>query len=160
MKYKTVFINGKQIREHRYVMEKHLGRKLDSSEIVHHVDGDGLNNDICNLEIMSRSEHMKHHYKDGSVVGRIYRDKYNYDKRKCHLSSMIMSGQILRIVTNTKVEGNETMGTGSIIYTVKRGDTLSKIAVMYGVTVNQIVDLNNIQNPNLIYPGQVLWIPA
>ena len=55
--------------------------------------------------------------------------------------NLIYPGQILRIVTNTKVEGNETMGTGSIIYTVKRGDTLSKIAVMYGVTVNKIVDL-------------------
>ena len=80
MKYKTVFINGKQIREHRYVMEKHLGRKLDSSEIVHHINGDGLNNDICNLEIMSRSEHMKHHYRDSSVVGRLYENKYNYNK--------------------------------------------------------------------------------
>ena len=74
--------------------------------------------------------------------------------------NLIYPGQILRIVTNTKVEGNETMGTGSIIYTVKRGDTLSKIAVMYGVTVNQIVDLNNIQNPNLIYPGEHLRITS
>ena len=30
---------------------------------------------------MSRSEHMKHHYKDGSVIGRLYKDKYNYDKK-------------------------------------------------------------------------------
>ena len=45
-----------------------------------------------------------------------------------------------------------------VYYTVKRGDTLSKIAGLYGVTVEQIVQLNNIQNPNLIYPGQVLQI--
>lgn len=31
---------------------------------------------------------------------------------------------------------------------------------MYGVTVNQIVDLNNIQNPNLIYPGEHLRITS
>ena len=44
-------------------------------------------------------------------------------------------------------------------YTVKRGDTLSKIANRYGITVNEIVSLNNIQNPNLIYVGQQLRIP-
>lgn len=42
-------------------MEKHLGRKLDSSEIVHHKDGNKRNNNISNLEIMSRSEHGKLH---------------------------------------------------------------------------------------------------
>ena len=30
---------------------------------------------------------------------------------------------------------------------------------MYGVTVNQIAELNHISNPNLIYPGQVFRIP-
>ena len=80
MKYRTVFIDGKQIREHRYVMEKYLGRKLESSEIVHHIDGDGLNNDIGNLEVMTRSEHTKHHYENGSVIGKLYKEKYNYDK--------------------------------------------------------------------------------
>lgn len=44
-------------------------------------------------------------------------------------------------------------------YTVRRGDTLSKIANRYGITVNEIVTLNNIPNPNLIYVGQQLRIP-
>ena len=45
-----------------------------------------------------------------------------------------------------------------VYYTVKRGDTLSQIASWYGTTVEQIVALNNIQNPNLIYTGEVLQI--
>jgi hypothetical protein len=44
-------------------------------------------------------------------------------------------------------------------YTVKKGDTLGVIAARYRVTVAQIVKLNNIKNPNLIYPGQRLCIP-
>jgi LysM repeat protein len=40
------------------------------------------------------------------------------------------------------------------VYTVKKGDTLSEIAQKYGTTVNELVKLNNIKNPNLIYPGQ------
>lgn len=44
------------------------------------------------------------------------------------------------------------------IYTVKRGDNLTKIANMYGVTVSDLVKWNNIKNPNLIYPGQKIII--
>lgn len=45
-----------------------------------------------------------------------------------------------------------------IYYTVKRGDTLSSIAIRYQTTVQELVRLNNIINRNLIYPGQVLKI--
>ena len=43
-------------------------------------------------------------------------------------------------------------------YTVKSGDNLSVIASRYGMTVNALVTLNGISNPNLIYPGQVLRV--
>lgn len=43
-------------------------------------------------------------------------------------------------------------------YTVKKGDTLSRIAVEYSTTVDKLVELNNIKNRNLIYVGQVLKI--
>lgn len=46
----------------------------------------------------------------------------------------------------------------TIVYIVKRGDTLSEIALKYGTTISNIVTLNNIRNPNLIYPGQKLTI--
>lgn len=45
--------------EHRLVMEKFLGRKLTFDEVVHHKDGNGLNNDLSNLELMSRKEHSR-----------------------------------------------------------------------------------------------------
>lgn len=44
-------------------------------------------------------------------------------------------------------------------YIVKAGDTLYAIAKAYGVTVQQLVNANNIPDPNLIYPGQTLIIP-
>lgn len=43
-------------------------------------------------------------------------------------------------------------------YTVKSGDTLSEIAEKYNTTVSKIVKDNNIENANLIYPGQKLKI--
>ena len=41
-------------------------------------------------------------------------------------------------------------------YTVKKGDTLSALAVKFGTTVAKLVELNNIDNPDLIIIGQVL----
>ena len=45
-----------------------------------------------------------------------------------------------------------------VYYTVRSGDTLSRIAQRYNTTYKYLAELNGIANPNLIYPGQVLTI--
>lgn len=44
-------------------------------------------------------------------------------------------------------------------YTVRSGDTLSKIAQRYGTTVQKLAQYNNIKNVNVIRVGQVINIP-
>lgn len=44
-------------------------------------------------------------------------------------------------------------------YIVQSGNTLSGIALEYGTTVRELVILNNIKNPNLIYPGEEIKVP-
>ena len=60
--------------------------------------------------------------------------------------------------SDTHVDETEPIGT--ITYITKAGDTLSKIAKDYGVTVADIVALNGIANPNLIGKNVKLLIPA
>ena len=48
---------GGYVREHRFVMEKHVGHYLTSNDVVHHKDGDKKNNKINNLELFTNSEH-------------------------------------------------------------------------------------------------------
>lgn len=50
--------------------------------------------------------------------------------------------------------------TTDIIYVVKAGDTLSKIAAKYGTTYQKLAEYNNISNPNLIRVGQKIKIPC
>lgn len=51
---------------------------------------------------------------------------------------------------------NQKLGVSKSSYTVKSGDTLSEIATKYGTTYQELARKNNISNPNLIYPGQVI----
>ncbi len=65
--------------------------------------------------------------------------------------NLIYAGENIRI----PIGGNVT---GSRYYTVRSGDTLSEIALRFGTTVQSLQQLNNIENPNLIYAGQALRI--
>jgi hypothetical protein len=51
--YRIIHVDGQPVAEHRYVMEKKIGRKLFSDETVHHKDGQRSFNDPSNLELWS-----------------------------------------------------------------------------------------------------------
>lgn len=55
--------------------------------------------------------------------------------------------------TSNKTNSNNTNKNEVVYYTIKAGDTLTSIAKKYNTTVNKLVALNNINNPDLIYGG-------
>ncbi|MGL5615176.1 MAG: GH25 family lysozyme [Sarcina sp.] len=57
-----------------------------------------------------------------------------------------------------KSSSSNGLTSNSNTYTVKSGDNLDGIAKKFNTTVNALVKLNSIKNPNLIYVGQVLKI--
>ncbi len=60
--------------------------------------------------------------------------------------------------TSTTTGGSSGSGLGS--YTVQSGDTMYALARRFNTTVATLAQLNNIVNPNLIYPGETLRVPG
>lgn len=63
--YKKIRVNGVYVREHRHIMEQHLGYKLSPMKDVHHINQNKLDNRIENLEVMSKSAHTHAHGRRG-----------------------------------------------------------------------------------------------
>lgn len=59
--------------------------------------------------------------------------------------------------TTAPATAQEAKATASA-HTVVKGDTLGKIATKYGTTLAALVEINAIKNPNLILPGQVIYL--
>jgi LysM repeat protein len=80
-------------------------------------------------------------------------------------TSKIYTGQVLIIpgltpVTDTTAEvvQNPLVSTAPVSHTIKQGETLAGIARQYNISLQQIMQANNISNADRIYYGQVLQI--
>ena len=73
-------------------------------------------------------------------------------------ANKVMSDRI-SLKKENKEEKKEDKKEDSVKYhTIECGDTLSEIAIKYNTTVDKLVSLNNIDNPDLIYAGDKLRV--
>lgn len=77
-------------------------------------------------------------------VGALTNAGYNYNE--------------VQAIVNKILNGGSTPSPTVEYYTVRKGDTLSGIAARYGTTYQKLAQMNGIQNPNLIYPGQKIRV--
>lgn len=93
----------------------------------------------------------------GDTLSKIALD-YNTTVNSIVTLNNIQNPNLIYIGQKLLIQVGKQSNSREMIYTVKRGDTLSQIALDYDTTVNSIVTLNNIQNPNLIFTGQKIKI--
>lgn len=87
----------------------------------------------------------------------------NGQEREDRLTAAGYDYDAVQAIVNQKLLGPSTSGStnsgpSNLYYTVQAGDTLYGIALKYGTTVNQLVEWNNISNPDLIYVGDTLRV--
>jgi len=90
-------VNGR-IKEERLVMEKHLGRYLLKTEIIHHINRNKQDNRIENLQIVTSLEHGRIHHK-----GNAYALGYKFTEEQRRNSSKSKLGRIVSEKTKHKL---------------------------------------------------------
>lgn len=75
------------------------------------------------------------------------------------ISDMYMTANMNLIDNIEEVGEREEQDYSLIIYIVKKDDSLWKIAKKFGSTVDDISRVNGIEESDVIYPGQKLFIP-
>lgn len=88
-----------------------------------------------------------------SSSGRIKGINGNVDLDKYTKDILLYSNDKIEHVEDPKIKKEDR-----ILYKIRKGDTLSEIALEFNTTVIHLAQLNNIKNPNLIYAGEVIII--
>jgi len=73
-------------------------------------------------------------------------------------ANQIFVGQVILLEDLNVDEATEQTATSTVIVTVEVGDSLTKIAKRHDTTVEAIMELNDIDDPNLLFVGQELVI--
>lgn len=124
------------------------GRKVTTPESAQWIKHDLKDVDYVN-------EYITHTIARGETLGGIARRYGTTVQELAALNSisnpdLIYAGRTLRIPVTS---------SGTQKYVIRRGNTLSGIAQRYNTTVKELVRLNGITNPNLIYAGDTLIVP-
>ena len=90
------YVIEKGIHLHRQIAERIIGRSLKENEIVHHIDQNPKNNDLDNLLVMYREDHVRLHV----YLNQLYTTFYYY---KCeHLFNRCVSSFTTEWFNETK----------------------------------------------------------
>lgn len=131
--YPCVSVHDKKYHVHRLLMMYWLGRKLETTEHVHHINGDKSDASKSNLTILTASQHLSNHNK-GKSLAQSHRDKIA--KANCKRQGM-------------KMKRKYNIGTKELKQYLENGLSISKIAKIYNCDWTVIKQRIN-ENPELL----------
>jgi hypothetical protein len=105
--YRELKIDGRTVKEHRFVMEQHLGRKLAPAEDIHHINGVKTDNRVENLLIVDHGKHStltngSRHYVRGKKISLSPEERERRSKhmKRLHDEGLAMPPQFRGLALN------------------------------------------------------------
>lgn len=104
--------NGHAVLKHRLVMAESLGRPLKQQEVVHHIDGNNLNNELSNLLLLpSQAMHTSYTMMQNEL--RHIEDELLLVKQRVTL--LEAENVLLRVQLSTQGIGNPELSEGTLV---------------------------------------------
>lgn len=133
--YKVITIRKKHYMVHRLIANTFMGLDLDSKLEINHKDGNKLNNDISNLEIVTRQENMNHAWDTGLLKNTLFIPKTKKGSiSPCILRLLFFFDEFMHV---SRADFERTTGVARGIFSSKtktpRQSTISKITKHYPI---------------------------
>lgn len=133
--------NSGRVYVHRHIASMMGCKWLDSSEVVHHIDGDKLNNTSSNLEILSNSEHAALH-RGGALLEiscptctKIFKPT-SRDQKVCSLKCKVRNTEITKEMLDALIPKTSWVALGKLFGYTDNG--IKKRAIALGCDIKRL----------------------
>lgn len=97
---------------------------------------------------------------DYSAEGKMVNEAYEIADQKTAKATLAVSGSSIAKIASLNTASSASLKATFLKYVIQSGDTLSSIAMRFGVTTDSIKWSNNISDVNSIKPGTIIEVPS
>ena len=116
-----------------------------------------LNDENQSLIANNRDSIIIHIVKEGDTLSSISK-LYSIDKQMIIDANNLENENYIYIGQNLKITENNESSINKDFHEIQKGDNLTEISIMYGISIRDLIEINNLENPNSLVVGNKIII--